>query len=281
MKKIGTGRTAEVYDYKDDKVLKLFYPAFSVNIVEEEHLIAKEISNTTGLAPKVFDIVHNRNRTGIVYEKIEGKMLSDYLSRNILNTRRIIRKFAQTQKRISNINIETVSKHTDKLRQIISSSRLLSDTEKETVLKYLSIINNNELCHGDYHPENVFVDQNNNFKVIDWANMFVNNKYLDIARTYYLIKSGKSLNSKTKLGSLIEWFGRQIIAKFYWNEFKTEKGRKEYFLPCLFIIIIARYDENIEQEKKWIYNYVMNNKMKMLKAMGVQVGVNEHNDIAA
>ncbi len=143
------------------------------------------------------------------------------------------------------------------------------------------MINTNEICHGDYHPENVLVDQNNDFKVIDWANMFVSNKYLDIARTYYLIKSGKSLNPKTKLGSLIEWFGRQIIAKFYWDEFKTEKGSKEYFLPCLFIVVTARYDENIEQEKKWIYNYVMKNKEKMLKAMGARKGVNWHNDIAA
>ena len=41
MKKIGTGRTAEVYDYKDDKVLKLFYSAFSDKIIEDEYLIAK------------------------------------------------------------------------------------------------------------------------------------------------------------------------------------------------------------------------------------------------
>ncbi len=281
MKKIGTGRTAEVFDYKDDKVLKLFYPAFSVDIIEEEYLLTKNISSSTSLVPKVHDIVHTGNRTGIVYEKIKGKMLSDYLSGNIINARKIIRKFAQTQKRISNINVGNIQNHTDKLGQRISSSRLLSDSEKKTVLKYLSIINTNEICHGDYHPENVLVDQNYDFKVIDWANMFVNNKYLDIARTYYLIKSGKSLNPKTKLGSLIEWFGRQIIAKFYWDEFKAEKGRKEYFLPCLFIVIIARYDENIEQEKKWIYNYVMKNKEKMLKAMGVRKGVNWHNDIAA
>jgi len=274
MKKIGAGRTAEVYDYKDDKVLKLFYSAFSTNIIEDEYLIAKNISTTTSLVPKVYDIVHTRNRTGIVYEKIKGKMLSDYLSENIISTRKIIRKFAQTQKRISNINVENVPNHTDKLRQKITSSCLLSDSEKEIVLKYLSIINNNELCHGDYHPENVFVDQNHDFKVIDWANMFVSNKYLDIARTYYLIKSGQSLNGKTKLGSLIEWFGRQIIAKLYWEEVKAEEGRKEYFLPCLFIVIITRYDENIEQEKKRIYNYVRKNKEKMLKTMDVREGVN-------
>jgi len=274
MKKIGAGRTAEVYDYKDDKVLKLFYSAFSTNIIEDEYLIAKNISTTTSLVPKVYDIVHTRNRTGIVYEKIKGEMLSDYLSGNIISTRKIIRKFAQTQKRISNINVENVPSHTNKLRQKITSSCLLSDSEKEIVLKYLSIINNNELCHGDYHPENVFVDQNHDFKVIDWANMFVGNKYLDIARTYYLIKSGQSLNGKTKLGSLIEWFGRQIIAKLYWEEVKAEEGRKEYFLPCLFIVIITRYDENIEQEKKRIYNYVRKNKEKMLKAMDVREGVN-------
>ncbi len=280
MKKIGIGRTAEVYDYEDDKVLKLFYSAFSVKTIEDEYLIAKGISTTTSLVPRVYDIVHIRNRTGIVYEKIKGKMLSDYLSGNIINTRRIIRKFAQTQKRINNTSSENVPNHTDKLRQRISSSRLLSDPEKKTVLKYLSLINNNEICHGDYHPENVFVDQNHDFRVIDWANMFVNNKYLDIARTYYLIKSGKSLNDKTKLWSLIEWFGRQIIAKFYWEEVKAGKGRREYFLPCLFIVIIARYDENIEQEKKWIYNYVKKNKKKMLNAMDVREGVHRNNDNA-
>ncbi len=273
MQKIGTGRTAEVYDYKDGKVLKLFYSDYSVKAIEEEYLIAKNISSVSSLVPKVYDITHSENRTGIVYEKIEGKMLSDFLSGNIINARNIIRKFAQTQKKISNINADHALKHPDKLRQRIKVSQLLSDSEKEIVLKYLSIINNNKVCHGDYHPENVFVDQNDNFKVIDWANMFVSNKYLDIARTYYLIKSGKSLNGKTKLGSIVEWFGRQIIAKFYWDEVKGEKGRKEFFLPCLFIVIITRYDENIEQEKEWIYNYVMKNKEKILKGMDVNKGV--------
>ena len=274
MKKIGTGRTAEVYDYQDNKALKLFYSAFCTKTIEDEYLIAKNISTATSLVPKVYNIVHTRNRTGIVYEKVKGKMLSDYLSENIISTRKIIRKFAQTQKEISNINIENVPNHTNKLRQKITSSCLLSDSEKETVLKYLSIINNNELCHGDYHPENVFVDQNHNFRVIDWANMFVSNKYIDIARTYYLIKSGRTLNRKSIPGGLIEWLGRQFIAKLYWEEVKTGENREKYFLPCLFIVILIRYDENIEQEKKWIHNYVMKNKSKILKNMDIRKGIN-------
>ena len=274
MKKIGKGRTAEVYDYKDNKVLKLFYSNSNDKDIESEYLITKNISDITSIVPKAYDVINVKNRMGIVYEKINGKMLSEYLSRNFTNVRRIVHKFAQTQKIINNINIVDFPDHTNKLKQNIMSSSLLCDSEKEIILKYLKIINKNEICHGDYHPENVFVDQNYNFRVIDWANMFVSNKYIDIARTYYLIKLGKSLDKKTKLGQLIEWLGRQLITNLYWQEVKREKNIKKYFLPCLFIVILIRYDENIEREKKWIHNYVMKNKKKILKNMDIRKDIN-------
>ncbi len=270
MKKIGKGRTAEVYDYKDNKVLKLFYSTFNDKDIEYEYLITKNISDMTDIAPKVYDVINVNNRMGIVYEKINGQMLSEYLSRNFKNAHKIVHKFAQTQKVINNINSENIPNHTNKLKQRITNSSLLCDSEKEIIVKYLKTINKNEICHGDYHPENVFVDQNYNFRVIDWANMFVSNKYIDIARTYYLIKLGKSLNRKTKPGELIEWLGRQFITKLYWEKIKTEENRNKYFLPCLFIVILIRYDENIEREGKWIHNYVMKNKKKMLMNMDIK-----------
>ncbi len=267
MKRIGIGRTAEVFDYKDNKVLKLFYSTVNEEDIEYEYLITKNISDMTNIVPKVYDVINVKDRMGIVYEKLNGEMLSDHLARNLKNARKIVHKFAQTQKRLNNISIETFPNHTNKLKQKIMSSSLLCDPEKEVILKYLKIINRDEICHGDYHPENVFVDQDHNFRVIDWANAFVSNKYIDIAKTYYLIKSGKTLNRKSIAGELIEWLGRQFITKLYWEEVKTGENREKYFLPCLFIVILIRYDENIEQEKKWIYNYVMKNKSKILKNM--------------
>ncbi len=273
MEKIGKGRTAEVYNYKNNKVLKLFYSTSNDKDIEYEYLITKNISGITSIAPQVYDVVNIKNRVGIVYEKMDGETLSDYLSRNFKNVRKIIREFAQTQKIVNNINSETFPIHTDKLKQKIMISSLLCDSEKETILKYLEIINNNEICHGDYHPDNVFVDQNYNFRVVDWANTFVSNKYIDIARTYYLIKLGRSPNKKTKLGQLIEWLGRQVIMKLYWSEVKTEKNIRKYFLPCFFIVSLIRYDENMELEKKWIRNYVLKNKKKMLKNMDIRKNI--------
>ena len=274
MKRIGIGRTAEVYDHEDNKVLKLFYSTVNDKDIEYEYLITKNISDITSIVPKVYDVINVKGRTGIVYEKLNGEMLSDHLSRNFKNARKIVHKFTQIQKRLNNISTENLPNHTNRLKQKIMGSSLLCDSEKETILGYLKTINKNEICHGDYHPENVFVDQNHNFRVIDWANMFVSNKYIDIARTYYLIKSGRTLNRKSIPGGLIEWLGRQFIAKLYWEEVKTGENREKYFLPCLFIVILIRYDENIEQEKKWIHNYVMKNKSKILKNMDIRKGIN-------
>ncbi|MHC4321345.1 MAG: phosphotransferase [Planctomycetota bacterium] len=270
MERIGKGRTAEVYDYKENKVLKLFYSSFNNEDIEDEYLVTRDISGMTSVVPKVYDVVDIKNRKGIVYEKINGKMLSSYLSMNFRDVYKVVRKFTQTQKRINNINIGKVPRYINKLKQRIMSSSLLCDSDKETVLKYLRVIDKNEICHGDYHPENVFVDHNYNFRVIDWANMFVGNKYMDMARTYYLIKLGKTVDRKTKPGKLIEWFGRQFIARLYWKEVSKEEEIEKYFWPCFFIVTLIRYDENIEQEKRWIRKYVMKNKKKMLKAMDIR-----------
>lgn len=274
MKRIGIGRTAEVYDHKDNKVLKLFYSTVNDKDIEYEYLITKNISDMTSIVPKVYDIINVKDRMGIVYEKLNGEILSDHLSRNFKNAHKIVHKFTQIQKRLNNISTENLPNHTNRLEQKIMGSSLLCDSEKETILGYLKTINKNEICHGDYHPENVFVDQNHNFRVIDWANMFVSNKYIDIARTYYLIKSGRTLKTKSIPGELIEWLGRQFITKLYWEEVKTGQNREKYFLPCLFIVILIRYDENIEQEKKWTHNYVMKNKSKILKNMDIRKGIN-------
>jgi len=274
MKIIGKGRTAEVYDYKDNKVLKLFYSTSNDKDIEYEYLMTKNISNITSIVPKVYDVINVNNRMGIVYEKINGKTLSDFLSINFKDMRKIVHEFAKTQKIINNINFGNIPNHTNKLKQKIMSSSLLCDSEKEIILKYLKTIDKNEICHGDFHPDNVFVDQNYNFRVIDWANMFVGNKYIDIAKTYYLIKLGKSINNNTKPRQLIEWLGRQFITLLYWQEVKTEKNINNYFLPCLFIVILMRYEENIEQEKKRIYNYITKNKKEILKNMGFRKEIN-------
>ncbi len=58
MKRIGIGRTAEVYDHKDNKVLKLFYSTVNEEDIEYEYLITKNISDMSKIVPKVYDVIN-------------------------------------------------------------------------------------------------------------------------------------------------------------------------------------------------------------------------------
>ena len=80
MKLIAKGNTAEVFEYEEDKVLKLFKPGYPV---EQNQL---EFNNTVIMnricvhTPKAFEIVEQEDRHGIVFQKILGTdLFSEYL----------------------------------------------------------------------------------------------------------------------------------------------------------------------------------------------------------
>lgn len=46
----------------------------------------------------------------------------------------------------------------------------------------------NTLCHGDFHPYNILVTEENRSVIIDFANVCRAPKEYDIARTYFLME---------------------------------------------------------------------------------------------
>jgi len=48
----------------------------------------------------------------------------------------------------------------------------------------------NSLCHGDYHPGNIWIDINGKLSVIDFMNVCHGPWQYDVARTYVLISEG-------------------------------------------------------------------------------------------
>ncbi|MBW9172783.1 hypothetical protein K2F43_16375 [Clostridium estertheticum] len=74
---VGVGNTATVYEWKESKVIKLFYQGYPKEAVEKEFHNAKAISNMDFAKPKVYEIVFFEERIGIIYDKVEGESLLD------------------------------------------------------------------------------------------------------------------------------------------------------------------------------------------------------------
>lgn len=76
---IGIGNTATVYELKEHKVIKLFYQGYSKDAVEKEFHNAKAISNMDFAKPKAYEIVFCEDRMGIIYDRVEGESLLDWV----------------------------------------------------------------------------------------------------------------------------------------------------------------------------------------------------------
>nr|MBP9023045.1 aminoglycoside phosphotransferase [Spirochaetota bacterium] len=72
---LGKGMTAEVYEWDDDKVLKLYYDSFSKDCVDFEAHVSKTVFEAGVSSPEVFGIVALEGRLGIVFQRICGQSM--------------------------------------------------------------------------------------------------------------------------------------------------------------------------------------------------------------
>ena len=185
---VGVGNTAEVFDYGDGKVCKLFYQGYPRDAVEREYRNAKEAERMGLPVPKVFDLVEAGGRAGIVYEKIAGKSMLECLLENPNEAETYLEQFVRLQQ-------EWLQKTTEQSDSVLFYKdflkSLLKGTEQEGEMSLCEEINalpeDDVLLHGDFHPGNIMITPEHRFVVIDFMNVCRGPALYEIARTYALL----------------------------------------------------------------------------------------------
>jgi Ser/Thr protein kinase RdoA (MazF antagonist) len=152
---IAVGRTAEIYSYEDEKVLKLFFPTVPQLWIDKEVGIGRYVQDAQLPVPKVYERVKLKDREGIVYERIEGPSLLNELARKPWTVVRCARLLAKLHTQVHDVtapqNFET---QREWARGGIPETKKLSKALQESVLHLLnSMPDGNQLCHGDFHPQ--------------------------------------------------------------------------------------------------------------------------------
>lgn len=188
MKLIDKGYTAEIYDYENNKICKLFKDNFPRFIVEHEFNNAKIFETTEIKVPKTYNIIELDNRTGIIYEKIYGVTVN----KKINEDGRLdywISRMAELHKYMLEFHIDKGISHKEFLKIT------LGDKNKENECLYSDIEklpDGNCLCHGDFHPSNIIINDKDELFVIDFMNICYGPWYYDVARTYVLLEGFKN-----------------------------------------------------------------------------------------
>jgi hypothetical protein len=135
---IAIGRTAEIYAWGRDQVLKLFYEWFSVDDVHYEARIARAVHQAGLAVPGAGEIVEVDGRLGLEYERIRGiPMWKRMVARPwcILGQARLL---ADLHMRIHAVRgIEGIPSQRERLVSKIEAARALSAAQRQAALQAL------------------------------------------------------------------------------------------------------------------------------------------------
>lgn len=140
----------------------------------------------------------------------------------------------------------------DKFESGLRSYENLDKNILNKLLEFIHSYNEESLCHGDFHPENIMVEKEGNYRVIDWIDAYNGPPLSDVARTYYLLTRIISPKNNIIINQ-IENIVTNIIASNYLRGYFAGKciPDREFSIWTL-IILICRFRENIEEEKPFL-----------------------------
>lgn len=227
---IAKGNTAKIYLY-ENKIIKLF-EEYLPNTESFNEAKKQKYAYSCGLpVPNIFEITQVQDRQAIIMEYVKGDSIGDLLLNNLKEAEHYISICVNEQKKIHAISVDTnkMESMRERLGRQIKSVHKLDENQKENILnKLYSIKFESRLCHGDFHPFNLILS-NDNVKIIDWVDASSGDIRADVFRTYLLYAQASMELAEMYL---------QIYCR------NTSLSRNEIFQWAP-IIIAARLTENV------------------------------------
>lgn len=245
---IALGRTAEIYAWEESQVLKLFQDWFSADDVEYEAQIARAV-HTSGLpVPAVGEVVEINGRLGLIYERVVGPSMPEYLETKPWMLLRAARVLAElhADMHASSILPELPSQRQRLEDKIRSAAALPPDLRQAGLRSLDQMPDGNQLCHGDFHPGNTLMTATGPI-IIDWVDATRGNSVADVARTWVILSApGSSIPWFVKV--LRSWFHKTYLKRY----FQLQPGDQQQFSAWLPIVAAARLSESIPEIQEWL-----------------------------
>jgi aminoglycoside phosphotransferase (APT) family kinase protein len=226
---IAVGRTAEIFPYEDEKVLKLFFPTVPQLWIEKEIDTGRYIQATQLPVPKVYERLKINGREGVVYERIEGSSLLNELAKKPWKVVQYARLLASLHGQIHELpapsNLET---QREWATGGIPETKKLSQGLQKSVLHLLdSMPAENQLCHGDFHPGNIILTHRGPV-IIDWMTASKGAACGDVARTSIILEAAKAPEG-TPMRWLLEWIRKLFLETYLKTYFQLRPVDKNSF----------------------------------------------------
>lgn len=249
-KLLGVGRTAEVFEYGESKVIKLFYEQIAFIEIETELSKHQLIERSIGRCVKSYGMVQEGNRYGIIYQKVEGLALTEILMSGTKSPTEIGHILGKLHSEIHQSYCEALPALKPIVHRQIAYSRELNEIEKKILTSILeSLPDSNTTCHLDFHPDNVFLN-GEQLTLLDWMTAQKGDCLADVARTLMILELAELPNGTEQENAAIAQARAQIITAYrseYANSITIEEQR---FEKWKMIMLGLRLSERVSDTEK-------------------------------
>lgn len=229
--------------YRDGNVaIKEFCEGFPKAEVLNEALCNARVEDLPGLhVPKILGVSVVDGKWSIMKEYIEGKTLEQLMEENPDKTQEYMEQMVDLQLEIHSKACPLLNKLKEKnIRALNEEPELDESTRYELLTRLDGMPKHTKLCHGDFSPSNIIVQEDGTMYVIDWVHASQGNASADVARTYLLLSLKDSK-----------------LAELYMDLFCEKTGTdKRYVQGWLPIVAAAQLVKKRPEEKelleKWI-----------------------------
>ena len=150
--------------------------------------------------------------------------------------------FVDVQLVVLDNEVPMLNRIKEKFKRKLENATNIDDNTKYELLQRLEgMKNHTKLCHGDFHPSNVIVQENGVVYVIDWAHVTQGNASADAARTYLMLSMDGN-----------EEFAENYLQVFC-EKSGIEKSSVQRWIP---IVAATRMTKNIPEEQEFLSKWI-------------------------
>lgn len=253
---IGIGRTAEIFAWDEERIVKLFREGWVRSSVEWEAKVARLVSEAGAPIPAVYGVVEVEGRHGIIYERVDGPSMLEELRSKTEEIEYFANMFAELHAQIHSLKAKGLESQRSQLEKKIRNANPLPENGKNQALEALrKLPDDNALCHGDFHPDNIIMSTQGPI-VIDWNDATQGNRLGDISRTLLLLQQGEPAQpfkqGKEQIQSLRTRFIKVYLRRYSQIRPTSLENMQMWHLP----ITAARLSESIKEEESRLLSIV-------------------------
>lgn len=224
----------------EDSVIKIFEKGYPKSLILNEALNQSLVEETGLKIPKIHSVGMIDGCWSITMDYIPGKTLDEIFQENPDKTDELLEKFVDLQLDMHTKTSPRLNKLKDKLATKIESVEGIDATTKYELLTRLdSMPKHNKLCHGDFVPSNIIVNDSGAY-MLDWSHATQGNASGDTATTY--------LKMRLYYPELAETYLKMFC--------KKSDTALQYVQKWFSIVAAQQYITANEKEKEFLYTWL-------------------------